>query len=125
MMGFDCKSFDKILENFGLMFSSHTPFDESGFIVPFKCISGRKRNVESEDCLGLVLVWTQTRGALNVLQFVFKLTYTNLAVYLRFGIHLPVETFHDNPLARVSLPSPEEINEYKAAFEERHPLLHD
>jgi hypothetical protein len=30
MMGFDCESFDKILENFGPMFSSHTPFHESG-----------------------------------------------------------------------------------------------
>jgi hypothetical protein len=71
------------------------------------------------------LTWTQTRGALNVLQFVFGLTYTNLSVYLRFGICLLVERFHDNPLARVSLPLPEEINEYKAALGEWHPFLHD
>ncbi len=66
MMGFDCKSFDKILETFGPMFSSHTPFDESGFIVPFEYLMGRKRNVQPEDCLGLVLAWTRTRtrGAL-------------------------------------------------------------
>jgi hypothetical protein len=125
MMGFDCESFDKILESFGPMFSSHTPFDESGFIVPFEYVNGRKRNVKPEDCLGLVLVWMQTRGALNVLQLVFKLTYTNLSVYLRFGICLLVETFHDDPLARVCLPSPEKINEYKAAFGQRHLLLHD
>jgi hypothetical protein len=36
MMGFDCETFDKILDKFGPMFSSHTPFDESGFIVPYK-----------------------------------------------------------------------------------------
>ncbi len=58
MMGFDCESFDKILENFGSMFSSHTPFDESGFIVPFEYVSDQKRNIQPEDCLGLVLVWT-------------------------------------------------------------------
>jgi hypothetical protein len=45
MMGFDCKSFDKILKNFGPIFSSHTPFDESGFIVPFKYVRGQKTNV--------------------------------------------------------------------------------
>ncbi len=61
-------------------------------------------------------MWTQTRGSLNLLQLIFGLTYTNLSVYMRFGIRLLVETFHDDPLARVSLPSPEEINEYKAAF---------
>jgi hypothetical protein len=62
---------------------------------------------------------------LNVLQLVFGLTYTNLSVNLRFGICLLIETLHDNPLARFSLPSPEEINKYKAAFGERHPCLHD
>jgi hypothetical protein len=99
MMGFKCESFDKILENFGPMFSSHTPFDESGFIVLFEYPTGWKRNVQSEDCLGLVLVWMRTRGALNVLQLVLGLTYTNLSVYLRFGICLLIETFHDDPLA--------------------------
>ncbi len=120
-MGFNCESFDKILEYFDPMFSSHTPFNESGFIVPFEYVRGRKRNVQPEDCLGLVLVWTQTRGGLNVLQLVFGLTYTNLSVYLRFGICCLLETFHDDPLARVCLPSPEEINKYKAAFGEQHP----
>jgi hypothetical protein len=107
MMGFDCKMFGKILDKFGPIFSSRTPFDESGFIVPFKYISGRKRTVQPEDCLGLVLVWTRTRGSLNVLQLVFGLTYTNLSVYLRFKIRLIVETFHDDPLAQVSFPLPE------------------
>jgi hypothetical protein len=30
MMGFDCLSFDRILDKFGPMFSGHTPFNESG-----------------------------------------------------------------------------------------------
>ena len=125
MMGFDCESFDKILDKFAPIFSGHTPFDKSGFIVEFEYISGRKREVQPADCLGLVLVWTRTRGPLNVLQLVFGLTYTNLSVYLRFGFRLIVETFHDDPLARVSIPSTETINEYKAAFGARHSLLDD
>ncbi len=92
-MGFDCKSFDKMLEYFGPMFSSHTPFDESSFIIPFEYVRGWKRNVQPEDCLGLVLVWTQTRGVLNVLQLVFGLTYSNLSVYLRFGIAFSLRLF--------------------------------
>jgi hypothetical protein len=35
MMGFDCDLFNKILEKFGPIFLSHTPFDESRIIVPF------------------------------------------------------------------------------------------
>jgi hypothetical protein len=62
------------------MFLGHTPFDASGMIVKFEYVRGRKRVVQPADCLGLVLVWPQTRGALNVLQLVFGLTYSNLSV---------------------------------------------
>ena len=86
MMGFDCESFNKILSQFGPMFLSHTAFDKYGMIVEFEYIRGQKRTVLPEDCLGLVLVWMRTRGALNVLQLVFGLPYSNLSVYLRFGI---------------------------------------
>ncbi len=67
----------------------------------------------------------RTRGLLNVLQLVFGLTYSNLYVYLRFGIRLIVETFRNDPLARVSIPSGEEIESFKEAFAARHPLLND
>ena len=125
MMGFDVDSFEKILDKFSPVFLTHTPFDASGMIVPLDDHRGRKRKVLPADCLGLVLVWTRTRGSMNVLQLVFGLTYTNLNVYLRFGIRLIVEIFRSDPLARVSLPSPDEISSYMSAFRERHPLLTD
>jgi hypothetical protein len=99
MMGFDANSFDRLLLRFGQMFCGHMPFDESGRIVKFKYTRGQKREVKPEDCLGLVLVWTQTRGLLNALQLVFGLTSTNLFVFLRFGVHLFVKMFSDDPLA--------------------------
>jgi hypothetical protein len=100
-------------------------FDESERIVEFEYTRGCKREVQPEDCLGLVLVWKQTRGLLNVLQLIFGLTYTNLSVYLRFGECLFVKTFRDDLLARVSIPSMEEIESFKEAFAAWHPLLTD
>ena len=44
---------------------------------------------------------------------------------MRFGIRLIVETFHDDSLAPVSIPSTEKIDEYKADFGARHLLLND
>jgi hypothetical protein len=125
MMVFDCELFDKILGKFCPIFLSHMPFNKSGMIALFKYLHGRKRKVQLADCLGLVLVWMQTRGLLNILQLVFGLTYSNLSVYLRFGICLIIKTYHDNPLAREALPLAEETNKFKAAFRARHPLLHD
>jgi hypothetical protein len=125
MMRFKVDSFDRILLKFGPMCSGHMSFDESGRIVKFEYTRGEKREVQPEDCLGLVLVWTQTRGLLNVLQLVFGLTYTNLSVYLRFGVHLFVKTFRGNLLAQVSIPSTEEIESFKETFAAWHPLLTD
>ena len=125
MMGFDCLSFDRILDKFGPMFSGHTTFDESGMIVEFDYTHGQKRVVQPADCLGLVLVWMRTRGSLNVLQLVFGLTLSNLSVYLRFGIRLMVEMFKNNPLARVAIPCNEDIESFRAAFAEQQPLLND
>jgi hypothetical protein len=62
---------------------------------------------------------------MNVLQRVFGLTYTSLSVYLQFGICLIVEIYGDDPLARVSLPSAEDIATYMSTFGKRHPLLND
>ena len=126
MLGFDCKSFDTVLGKFDPMFVKYTPFTESGMIEEVDYVlGGRKRIVQSHDCLGLVLMWTRTRGAQNILQLVFGLTYTNLSVYLRFGIRLIVEIFRDDPLARVCIPSNDVIETYKSAFAARHPLLND
>ena len=113
MMGFDAKSFDRILEKFGPMFSGHTPFDPCGMIVEFEYIRGQKRVVQQEDCHWLVLVWMRMRGSLNILQLVFGRTYSNLCVYLRFGIRHIVETFQNDPL---SIPSGKEMESFKEAF---------
>jgi hypothetical protein len=67
----------------------------------------------------------QTKGALNVLQLVFGLTYSNLSVYLQFGIWLIVETFCNDPLVRVAILSREEIETFKVAFSKCHLLLND
>ena len=91
----------------------YTPFDKSGMIVELETIHGQKRNVQAEDYLGLVLVWTCTRGSLNILQLVFGLTYSNLYANLLFGICLIVEVFRNDPFARVSIPPVEVIETYK------------
>ena len=42
-----------------------------------------------------------------------------------FEIRIFVKTFQNDALARVSIPSREEIDSFQAAFAERHPLLND
>ena len=125
MTGFDCDSFDSLLVKFGPMFDGHTPFDESGMIVEFEYVRGSE---ERSSVGGLpwscVNLDTHQRPA-ECFAACFGLTLTNISVYLRFGIHLIVETFRDDPLASVRIPSAEKIETFKATFAGRHPLLND
>jgi hypothetical protein len=63
-----------------------------------------------------------TWGWLNVFQLVFGLTYPNI---LRFGICLIINTFRHGPLARVSIPSAQDIDSFKEVFAVQHSLLND
>ncbi len=70
------------------VFDSYTPFVPSGtscFEREKQPKKGRQRMICPEDCLGLVLAWTRTRGSLMALQLIFGITYTNLDDYLLFG----------------------------------------
>ncbi len=51
---------------------------------------GRKQLVRPEDCSGLVLAWTRTRGSLLALQLIFTMTYSILDDYILFGKHIIV-----------------------------------
>jgi hypothetical protein len=92
MTGFDGVSFVSLLQKFAPIFDDYTPFNMSHILLkqdPSK--GGRPRKVRPEDCLGLVLVWTRTRGSLMALQLIFGMTCSNLCMYLRFGRRVIVE----------------------------------
>ena len=100
MVGFDAKSFVRILDKCSPMYSGHTSFHPYWMIVEFEYTCRKKRGVQPKDCLQLMLVWTRTRGLLNILQLVFGLNYCKLSVNLRFGIRLILKTFWNNPHAQ-------------------------
>ena len=85
LTGFDCASFASLCGIFAPVFDSYTPFIPSGT----SCFEhekiknkGRPQTIRPEDCLGLVLAWTQTRGSLMALQLIFGMTFSNLDTYL-------------------------------------------
>jgi hypothetical protein len=126
MTGFDHNLFLTLLQKFAPVFDDHTPFNKRQIELkedPKK--GGQPRVMRPEDCLGLVLVWTWTRGSMTALQLIFGLSYANLCVYLRFGCRIIIKVFRDDPLARIGIPSEEKIHEYMQAVAERYPRLPD
>ena len=125
-LGFDGVSFKSLLQKFAPLFDDYTPFNTSHILLkqdPSK--GGRPRKVCPEDCLGLVLVWMRTRRSLMALQLIFGLTCSNLCMYLRFGRRVIVEALKSDSLAKIAIPSNEDIMLYQEAIGAIYLLLSD
>ena len=122
--GLNLTAFNDLHHSFKTIYDSHTPFTQDGTIMRKEPSGrGRKRIVDSETCLGLVLMWTRTRGSYVVLQMIFGLTQTAVSVYLRFGRRILNEVLSKDPDAVIVEPSEEVIRSYQEVIANRHPKL--
>jgi len=62
---------------------------------------------------------------MTALQLIFGMTHSNLCMYLRFGRYMIVKAFKSDSLAKIVIPSNEEIVSYKEAVGAIYPLLSD
>ena len=118
--GLDHPTFNYLLEKFEPIFDAYTPFGDLETITSSR---GRKRNISAVDCLGLVLVWTRTRGSTMSLQMHFGMTMSNLNMYLRFGRRIIVEVLQSDEYAMIKIPSAEKIQQFKQLVIAKYPLL--
>ena len=121
--GFNCEAFEMLLQLFRPYFLQYTPYSPDGNIRKVKSTNGRKRKISAEVCLGLVLAWTRSRGNLFPLQMDFGLTYSPLCLWLRFGIRVVVKILAKHPLARVKLPSRENVALFQRAVAAKYACL--
>ena len=123
--GLDCSTFECLLSKFKPLYENLTPHSNNGKIeiLKRKTGAGRRRIIEATDCLGLILMWTRTRGSMFSLQMKFGMTGTPTGLYIRFARRLLLHIFSNDNDAAIRLPSDQEIEEYKNAIKSRHPLL--
>ena len=118
--GLDHGTFDYLLQKFEPIFNTYTPF---GNTITKTSNRGRKRRITAVDCLGLVLVWTRTRGSTMSLQMHFGMSMTNLTMYLRFGRRIVTEVLSNDEYAKIAIPSNETIKQYKQLIKAKYPAL--
>jgi hypothetical protein len=75
------------------------------------------------EALGLVLVWTSTRGSKFVFEVIFGMTQTCVSEYLSFLIVILISILHRKDDAKIRRSTVEKIQQYKIAVAERHPAL--
>jgi hypothetical protein len=123
--GFDYASFNGLLQVFAPYFNNLSPYSRDGKIVRVRGEKGRKRMISPVICVGLVLAWTRSRGNVLSLQLDFGLSHSCLCLWLRFGMRIVVHVLRNHPLARVKMPSGEEVAAYQQATAAKYPSLAD
>jgi hypothetical protein len=106
------------------LFKDYTPFNKSYIELKADTLKGCcPRKVRAEDCLGLVLVWTCTRGSLTALQLIFGMTTSILGMYLRSGCRVIGEVMKNDSLAKICIPSAKDVAAYKQAIGAMYPFF--
>ena len=99
--------------------------DDDGCIHQRMTFIGRRRLLDAEGCLGLVLCWSRTCGAEWCLAVAFGLTGTRVSVYLQFGMRILVAILKADLKSEVCMPDAAEIALFKEAITAKHSLLVD
>jgi DDE superfamily endonuclease len=129
--GFDFNAFNVLLSLFRPWFDGYTPWTGKQDGFTFKEVQvnekykGKARIITAQSCLGLVLSWYRFRGAEYVLQGWFGFTGCHTNVWLRFGRRMLLKCLISHPLARLHMPSAENIEKLKAIVNARHSTLKD
>ena len=84
----------------------------------------KPRDMDAIGSLGLVLTWYRTRGSCTrTLSFIFGLTGSQHYDWLLFGRRVLLCILQKHPIAKVSLPTKEEVDTYTAAVRRKYPRM--
>jgi hypothetical protein len=109
-------SFRSLVQLFEPIYDSHFANESLGFIQPVATMStrkrkGRTRHLDAAGCLGLVLMWYRTRGAVSrSLCIMFGLTQTVMHRSLKFGKRVLLLQGH--PDAKIQKPTAAQVLSY-------------
>ena len=100
LCGFHKEAFNRLLDLFTPMYNAYTPHGNS--IKPILNPNfGWKRLLDATACLGLVLAWLRSTGAIRTLCFLFGLVPNSCSIWLRFGKRILVHILSDVEEAKV------------------------
>jgi hypothetical protein len=84
---------------------------------------GQPRSLDAAGCLGLVLGYTRTKGGLFGLHMSFGVSYSVLAVFLKYSIRLLYKVLLEEEGAKVQVPTADKIAQYQELIAANYPAL--
>lgn len=128
LTGFDHRGFRHLLSKFSTLYTSFSPYSIDGTIRLLPIASkrrGRPRSMTPTQSLALFLAWYRTRGSLMQLCLTFGITASVASLYIRFARRLVLKVLAGDELAKVRMPTENEIEAYKETFSRKYSLLGD
>ena len=84
----------------------------------------KPRDMDAAGSLGLILTWFRTRGACTRnLSFTFGLTSSQIYNWILFGRRVLLSILQKHPLAKISLPTTKEIDQYTNVVHVKYPQI--
>ena len=125
MTGFNFAAFESLLEFFAPLFKQLTPHVPSGCNIQRvrRMRKGRKRLISPILCLGLILVYTRTQGAMKSLQMLFGLTASKLSLWLRYGRRILLYVLNRIPESKITMPTVQEAHYLSQFIQRKYPSL--
>jgi hypothetical protein len=124
--GVDHKEFKSLLHKFKPIFDKYSINETTGIIYEKKTTGngsrrGRPRSIDAVGCLGLILMWYRTKGAVTrSLVLTFGLTLTPFERWLNFGKRILYKALEEY---KPTLPSDEKLEQYVQAISRKYPHL--
>jgi hypothetical protein len=124
--GHDHGSFQSLVLVFGPVYDSYYIDELTGLISPMPITTtgkrkGRPRHLDAAGCLGLVLMWFRTRGAVSrSLCMMFGLTETVMCRWLKFGKRVLLYTLQGHPDAKIEKPTNAEVRSYQDSISSQY-----
>lgn len=123
--GFDCATFDFLLQYFKPVYDDYTPYDRTGRIRRKRKREsrGRKRTVDAPAALAIVLLHTRTKGARFVAQSFFGVTGSPLSIWLRYSRRVLLHVLRGIPDIQVKMPSASDAQDLANVIRSHYPVL--
>ena len=121
--GLDFRTFRFLLHRFAPIYEKYSFYSEDGRIKEVRTNTGRPRSLNAEAALGLILMWTRTRGVNSSLSLIFGVTLPRVNLWRRFALRVLLSVLKREPSAKIKAPTAEDCESYVRAICDQYAII--
>ena len=121
--GLDFRTFRFLLHRFAPIYEKYSFYSKDGRIKEVRANTGRPRSLNAEAALGLILMWTRTRGVNSSLSLIFGVTLPRVDLWRCFALRVLLSVLKREPSAKIKAPTAEDCKSYVRAICDQYAII--